>query len=102
MALGCSRNGLENFFKRRPHLQDYRDQQIEMVLDIAENNVIQGVYGGDDKYTRYFLDRKGQSRGYVTRQEVSGPGGAPVPFTMIERVPPLKLIDVTPNADSER
>jgi len=99
MALGVSREALCQFVKRRPHLQDYRDAQVEIVLDVAENNVVTGIYNGDDKYTRWYLDRKGQSRGYVTRQEVSGPGGAPVPFTMIERVPPLKLIDVTPNPE---
>ena len=90
MALGCSRQALSNFVKKRPHLNKFRDEQTDIVLDVAENNVITGIYAGDDKYTRWFLERKGQKRGYTTRTEISGPGGSPVPFTMIERVRPFE------------
>jgi hypothetical protein len=88
-ALGCSRNGLVKFLRKRPHLCAVQEQQVEIVLDVAESNVMNGIYSGDDKYTRWFLAHRGQKRGYVTRQEVSGPDGGAVPFTMIERVPPM-------------
>jgi hypothetical protein len=104
MALGCSRQALSNFVKKRPHLNKFRDEQTEIVLDVAESNVISGIYSGDEKYTRWFLDRKGKGRGYVTRSEMSGPDGQPVPFTMIERVPPFaRTIDgEVVDADSQR
>jgi hypothetical protein len=90
-ALGCSRIGLENFIKKRPHLIKFMEEQVELILDVAEGNVISGIYQGDDKYTRWFLDRRGRNRGYGASTTVTGPNGEPVPFTMIERVPPLVI-----------
>ena len=89
VALGCSRTALHKYLLKRPYLNEYREEQVEIVLDVAEHNVVNGIYAGDAQYTRWFLDRQGQRRGYVTRAEHSGPGGTPIPFTIIERVPPL-------------
>lgn len=102
MALGCSRQALSNFVKKRPHLNEFRKEQVDIVLDVAESNVINGIYAGDEKYTRWFLERRGKDRGYVTRSETTGPDGTAIPFTIIERVRPFErtidgeIIDADP------
>ena len=91
---GCSASRTSSRSARKPS---------EILLDVAESNVHRGIHEGSETYTRYFLDRKGRSRGYSPRAELSGPGGEPLPFELIRRAdpgelePPPQQIEHTPD-----
>jgi hypothetical protein len=75
-ALGCNRFTLYRWIEREPHLKQVREEAGEILLDIAERNVVRGLEEGSASYTKWFLDRKGRSRGYGPRSEIldDGPG----------------------------
>lgn len=76
--LGLDRSGLGARIKANAELLAAQKEAEETVLDIAESVVVYHVKRKSLEAARYLLDRKGRRRGYVTRSEVSGPGGAPV------------------------
>lgn len=86
--LKCDRVTVWKWVTRHPHLQELREQAGETLLDVAESNVHRGLYASDPHYTRWFLDRRGQERGYSSKTELTGSGGGPLGFVAIERVAP--------------
>lgn len=46
-----------------------RQSSHENMLDIAENNTVDLLTRKDPKTTRWFLDRKGKTRGYIPKIE---------------------------------
>lgn len=94
-ACGVSRPTLNKFIAKHPHLKEVRQEVDENLIDVAEANVVGALDGGDMKTTRWFLERKGKDRGYVTRQEQTGKNGEPLAVTAIKRtiVDPAKKKD---------
>ena len=52
--------------------------ELETVLDTAENNLFQAINAKDLDAIKWFLSRKGRSRGYADRTEHTGKDGGPI------------------------
>lgn len=63
-ALGVSRQTVYSYMSRYPELKDIRDNAMEYVLDIAENNLENFVLAGDQRATEFVLRYRGAARGY--------------------------------------
>lgn len=95
-ACGVTRKAFYAFMDKHPHLEDLRAEAGEILLDVAEANVVADLNKGDGKTTRWFLERKGKDRGYTTRQEVTGADGGPLEgINTIRR----EIVDPTDDGD---
>lgn len=56
-------------------IDDARETHDEELLDDAETELKKAVKAGEQWAVRYTLDKKGQSRGYVDRREITGANG---------------------------
>lgn len=83
---GVSRPTFYAFMQKHPELHDVRDDCTEELLDVAEDKLRNAIHGGCGKSVRWFLETRGRGRGYVRREERSGPNGEPLQFEAIERV----------------
>jgi hypothetical protein len=63
-ALDVSRQTIYTYMNRYPELKDIRDNAMEYVLDIAEDNLENFVLNGDQRATEFILRYRGKSRGY--------------------------------------
>lgn len=77
--LGVTRQAVHGRVNRSPELQAWIADIEETMLDAAEAVIKEAVAKKDRQTTRWFLERKGRSRGWVTRSEVTGADGAPLP-----------------------
>ena len=56
-------------------------QDIDNIaLDFSESKMFEGIQKGSENLIRFHLSRKGKSRGYVERQEITGMEGQPTHF----------------------
>lgn len=62
--LGVSRQCVRQRVQSCPDLRAFVDDLGEHVLDLAEAAIINAIRRGDGPTCRWFLDRKGRSRGY--------------------------------------
>lgn len=76
--LNVSRTTLYAFLARHPELQEFLQGIEEEVLDLAESKMLQLIRDGDPSSVRFFLERKGRSRGYAYRVENTGKDGGPI------------------------
>lgn len=76
--LGLSRQALHMRLHNNPDLQTFKDQIEAELIDAAEAVVANAILAKDKQMTRWYLDRKGRERGYTTRTELTGPGGAAI------------------------
>lgn len=83
--LGVSRVALYRFIKKHSAMQDLRLEIENETIDLAEYHIVQAILAGDMKTIRWYLERKGRHRGYVTRSEQTGADGEPLQFQAIER-----------------
>lgn len=84
-VLGVTRQALFHFLEKHPELQALRADVEEEMLDVAESWVVAAIKAGDQKMIRWYLDRKGKSRGYTVRVESTGADGRPIEFSTIKR-----------------
>lgn len=84
-ACDVSRRAFYAFVDKYPELEEVREEAKNILLDVAENNVTKDILRGEMKTTRWFLERMGKDRGYVTRVEETGKDGAPVQFEAVNR-----------------
>ena len=83
-ALGCSRQTLDNYLKKFTDLDALLKDQSEELLDIAENHLKKWIEQGEPEAVYFVLKTKGRTRGYTTRNEVTGANdGAPLVFNII-------------------
>ena len=83
---GVSRPWFDRFMRRHPELMDVRDECFEELMDVAEDKLRNAIHNGELRSVRWFLETRGRGRGYVRREERSGPNGEPLQFEAIERV----------------
>jgi AcrR family transcriptional regulator len=76
-ALGCSRQTIYNYIEKYEMCADAVEEGIEIVLDKAEYNLVQGIADGHEGFTKYYLNNKGARRGYGFRPEANGAIGGP-------------------------
>jgi len=95
--VGCDWNTAKKYVTQYPTVAAAYQAEIETPLDTAESVVIRNIQLAakqqqeadapvDSTDAKWYLTMKGKNRGYSTRQEISGPDGAPVPVRYIEVV----------------
>src|SRR6266542_2712899 len=77
-ALGCERNTIYDAAKRFPSVRRAIEDQRELSLDRAELGLLKAVQDGEGWATCFFLKTQGRGRGYIERQELTGPNGGPI------------------------
>ena len=77
-AYGVRRQSVRDYLETRPDLRALADEYREAVVDDAEEGLTACVRRHEPWAITLALKTLGKSRGYVERQEVSGPGGGPV------------------------
>lgn len=80
--LGKSRRSVENFVLRNVDLRDLQEDLEEEFIDEIEFLYRDDARNGDTNARKFFLTTKGRNRGYVTRNEASGPDGKPIEVEM--------------------
>ena len=70
--LGLRRQKLKERVDRTPDLVAVRMDELEALLDKAEENIYEAVYAGDYKATIFVLRTLGRDRGYCTSTELRG------------------------------
>jgi len=62
--LGCSTRTIYNYINKDEKLKDLIWDIEEQYLDLAEANIIKRLRDGDFEASKFYLERKGRSRGY--------------------------------------
>jgi len=78
--VGCVRHTAAKYIRKYATVQQAVEDEREAMLDSIEAEAYKQAKSGDSAMIRYILSTKGKSRGYVERQEVSGPDGGPIQF----------------------
>ncbi|MFT6075146.1 MAG: hypothetical protein ACJAZ1_002071 [Yoonia sp.] len=76
--LGVARSTLYLFIAANPDVEKTIAEIEEKIVDLAEGKMLTSLKAGDGQMIRWFLERKGRSRGYSTRNEITGPDGGAV------------------------
>lgn len=86
--VGCTWHTAKKYIDEYPTIQQAYQDECEAVMDVAESVVVANIHNAaklskagdivDSTDAKWYLSRKGKSRGYVERQEVSGPDGGPI------------------------
>lgn len=88
--LGTTRQNVWSWCQRSPECRQAQEEAKAMTLDLAEGNLLQMIRSSNLGAVIFYLKCHGKERGYVERQEVTGPGGGPV-----------QTIDLTKLTDDE-
>lgn len=83
-AFGVTRQAIHNFIKRHPQLQQVLIDARETMIDNAESVLQKKVLEGEAWAVCFTLKTQGKNRGYVERQEYSGPDGGPIAVTSVQ------------------
>lgn len=81
--LGVSLNTFKKYFEYYPNLYDIEKEIIESNLDYVEDNLLRNIGNGNVIAQIFYLKCKGKNRGFVERQEISGPNGSPLTITVV-------------------
>jgi len=73
--LGCNEQTVRNYIAKYPECKTACDEAREKTLDHVESKLLEMI--GDKNVTAaiFYLKTQGKNRGYVERQEISGPDG---------------------------
>ena len=82
--VGCDWHTANRYVNEYATVREAYLAERETVLDIAEAQVIKAIKEGDISTIRWYLSTIGKNRGYVERQERSGPDGGPIVLTWPE------------------
>ena len=77
-TLGCDWATARKYVERYESAGKAMSDELETVLDTAENNLFQAINAKDLDAIKWFLSRKGRSRGYADRTEHTGKDGGPI------------------------
>jgi len=78
--VGCTWNTAKSYINRHPTVLAAYRAECEVVLDMAESELIKALKRGDQWAVKYLLSTKGKARGYTekTEIEIAGAGGGPI------------------------
>lgn len=76
--LGVTHQALSGRIKRNKRLQTELESIRRRHLETAEGNVLRSLYSGDEKVSRWYLERQGKAQGWSARTELTGPDNTPV------------------------
>lgn len=73
--LKCTRQTVENYLERFPELVRALAKEDDLMVEIAESNVLQMLVAGNEKITMFVLETRGKARGWSKRTEITGADG---------------------------
>lgn len=73
--LGVSRRTVYNYIERWKTVADAIDDERERRKDFVEDKMFQRIISGSDTMIIFFAKTQMKDRGYIERQELSGPDG---------------------------
>ncbi len=76
--LGCSPNTLKARVTQSAGIRDIIEHERGLMGDTAELKLYQAIQNGEQWGIQFYLRTQGKDRGYVERQEISGPNAGPV------------------------
>ena len=79
--LGCSRSTFYVYLKRFKTAQQALEDVREARHDHVESKLMELIDGGNVAATIFYLKTQCKHRGYVERQEISGPDEGPIVLT---------------------
>lgn len=85
--LGVTRQTIYQWTLAQPQLRQVIAEARELTLDLAEGKLLQAIRNDNLTATIFFLKCHGKARGYVERQEHTGPGGGPINVVDLSSIP---------------
>lgn len=82
--LKCSRTTVYNLMDEYPMMKEARDDERESTKDFAEGKLLQNIKKGKEISLLFYLKTQAKDRGYIERQEFSGPDGGPLPIVFVK------------------
>lgn len=82
--LGFQRSALYDRIQKSERLQMVIADEREAMTDTAELALHRAIVNGEAWATCFYLKTQGKSRGYVERQEISGPDGKAVEVSVVD------------------
>lgn len=62
--MGVHRSAITRFMQKHPELAEFESEIIENQLDFTEAKLFEKIRNGDTRAITYYLDAKGQDRGF--------------------------------------
>ena len=69
--LGVHRHTIDRYENKYPRVRQAIQNELNRALDKAESNLFVKIMEGDIDISKWFLSRKGKTRGYTRRTELS-------------------------------
>lgn len=88
--LGCTARHVYNLLEKYPTAREALQQEREEIKDFAESQIFKKMEAGDTTMLIFYAKTQMKDRGYVERQEVSGPDGGAI---ILEWPKPPRLDD---------
>lgn len=88
--LKCSRTTVYALMEEYPLMKEARDDEKEATKDFAEGKLLQNIKKGKEISLLFFLKTQAKDRGYIERQEFTGPDGGPLPIMFVKAEKPKK------------
>lgn len=85
--LECDWSTARKYIDRYPEVQEKFQASREIVTDAAESNIIGLIRAGEPEASKWWLNRIGKKRGFVTKTEFSGEFDGTVSMELIMREP---------------
>lgn len=82
--LGCDPKTIRNYRDRYKTVAQAIDDANEDLGDMVESELIKKIKSGDTACIIFFCKTRLKHRGYVERQEISGPGGEPMQLSWVD------------------
>lgn len=76
--LGCSARHVYNLMEKYPAVVDAVREEREAQKDLTEGKLFDRIDSGDMTAIIFYLKTQAKDRGYIERQEVSGPDGGQI------------------------
>lgn len=80
--VGVNRCTYYDYYNNDPEFRKAVNELSEVALDFAESQLHQQIQGGNTAATIFYLKTKGKRRGYIERQEITGPDGDDFQFNI--------------------
>ena len=84
--LGVNWHTAKGYIDRMPSVAKAWADECEVALDLAENQMMRAIQGGDGQMIRYLLSTKGKKRGFTERQEHTGADGEEIVVKIVKGV----------------
>lgn len=82
--IGCTPETIYQRLKRSPELATLHESLHGEIGDIAELRLYKAIQDGEHWAITFYLRTKGRHRGYVERNEISGPDGGAIDVAIHE------------------